>query len=132
MSVKINKNGKEYPLGVIPQSLYDDVFDLKDDSGWQNLTTAYNIAKYRKKGLIVEIMIRVLNDSDIPSQTAVTVGTLPEGYRPSIVIYGTGNVGSTGNELAYIYVDTSGVVQIVNTSSSTQRYLFVNLTFIAG
>lgn len=29
MSIKINKNGKEYPLGVIPQSLYDDVEDLK-------------------------------------------------------------------------------------------------------
>ena len=30
MSVKINKNGNEYPLGVIPQSLYDDVEDLKE------------------------------------------------------------------------------------------------------
>lgn len=29
MSIKINKNGKEYPVGVIPQSLYDDVEDLK-------------------------------------------------------------------------------------------------------
>lgn len=30
MSIKINKNNKEYPLGVIPQSLYDDVEELKD------------------------------------------------------------------------------------------------------
>lgn len=30
MSVKINKNGKEYDLGFVPQSLYDDVEDLKD------------------------------------------------------------------------------------------------------
>ena len=30
MSIKINKNGNEYPLGVVPQSLYDDVEDLKE------------------------------------------------------------------------------------------------------
>jgi len=30
MSIKINKNGKEYDLGFVPQSLYDDVEDLKD------------------------------------------------------------------------------------------------------
>lgn len=30
MSMKVNKNGKGYPVGVIPQSLYDDVEDLKD------------------------------------------------------------------------------------------------------
>ena len=29
MSIKINKNGKEYDLGFVPQSLYDDVEDLK-------------------------------------------------------------------------------------------------------
>lgn len=28
--MKINKNGKEYDLGFVPQSLYDDVEDLKD------------------------------------------------------------------------------------------------------
>ena len=30
MSIKINKNSKEYSLGFVPQSLYDDVEDLKD------------------------------------------------------------------------------------------------------
>lgn len=30
MSVKINKNGKEYDLGFVPQSLYDDVEELKE------------------------------------------------------------------------------------------------------
>lgn len=29
MSVKINKNGKEYPVGVIPQNVIDDVTELK-------------------------------------------------------------------------------------------------------
>ena len=29
MSMKVNKNGKEYDLGFVPQSLYDDVEDLK-------------------------------------------------------------------------------------------------------
>lgn len=31
MSIKINKNGKEYDLGFIPQSLYDDVANIYDD-----------------------------------------------------------------------------------------------------
>ena len=39
MSVKINKNDKEYPIGVIPQSLYDDVEDLKDM--FKEVTTPY-------------------------------------------------------------------------------------------
>lgn len=30
MSVKINKNGKEYPIGVIPQNVIDDVTALKN------------------------------------------------------------------------------------------------------
>lgn len=30
MSIKINKNGKEYDLGFVPQQLYDDVEDLKE------------------------------------------------------------------------------------------------------
>lgn len=30
MSAKMNKDGKEYPIGVIPQSIIDDVFDLKE------------------------------------------------------------------------------------------------------
>jgi len=29
MSVKINKNGKEYHVGTIPQNVIDDVEDLK-------------------------------------------------------------------------------------------------------
>jgi hypothetical protein len=31
MSAEIIKNGKKYPLGFVPQSLYDDVEDLKDE-----------------------------------------------------------------------------------------------------
>lgn len=30
MSMKVNKNGKEYDLGFVPQSLYDDVEELKE------------------------------------------------------------------------------------------------------
>lgn len=30
MSIKINKNNKEFPLGFVPQSLYDDVAELKE------------------------------------------------------------------------------------------------------
>lgn len=29
MSMKINKNGKEYPVGTIPQNVIDDVTELK-------------------------------------------------------------------------------------------------------
>lgn len=53
MSIKINKNGKEYPLGVIPQSLYDDVEDLKD--AYKNVTILIppnitNYAAYKNAG----------------------------------------------------------------------------------
>lgn len=36
MSAKINKNGKKYPIGVIPQNVIDDVTELKSAVGGLN------------------------------------------------------------------------------------------------
>lgn len=52
MSIKINKNNKEYPLGVIPQSLYDDVEDLKNKVGLLNMrkvADSISTGTYRSK-----------------------------------------------------------------------------------
>ena len=46
MSIKINKNGKEYDLGFVPQSLYDDVKDLKEANNNRKLDFAVDIRAY--------------------------------------------------------------------------------------
>ena len=77
MSMKINKNGKEYPVGVIPQSLYDDVEDLKEAmqvkiaSDWNEALT--NAKEYISFHAIVLIDTYNINYKGLSLQISVPV-----------------------------------------------------------
>lgn len=79
MSLKINKNGKEYDLGFVPQSLYDDVEDLKDaieKSEWSELFTLNANVRYRYNSHIL-IVYPTGAESSLGVWGSSTLGTLP-------------------------------------------------------
>lgn len=61
MSIKINKNGKKYPIGVLPQNVIDDVAFLKNASNYS--TTEHKVGKW-------------IDGSDLYEKT-VSCGALP-------------------------------------------------------
>ncbi len=78
--MKANKNGKEYPIGVIPQSLYDDVEDLKDAMDTTELTVTpangtIQAGSVKRKDDMVVINLRYVSTS--ASAVGDTIVTLP-------------------------------------------------------
>lgn len=119
MSIKINKNDKEYPLGFVPQSLYDTIAELSEDSGWLETTSlSGNTVKYRKIGNLVAI--RRGTTASIQTNTETTIGTLPTGFRP-IANAGFG-VRSEQSGTAQINVSTNGNVSIVSSANFIPAY----------
>ena len=98
MSIKINKNDKEYPLGVIPQSLYDDVEDLKDeineikDKSIVTLTSTDNLDNCTNPNVIYQV-----NSGDTPSNA-------PTGFNIYSVIVTKSGWGF--NQIAILYNGT--------------------------
>lgn len=87
MSIKINKNNKEYDLGFVPQSLYDDVEDLKDAMDTTELTVTpangtIQAGSVKRKDDMVVINLRYVSTS----ATAVgdTIITLPYNVTSNI------------------------------------------------
>ena len=115
MSMKVNKNGKEYPIGVIPQSLYDDVEDLKEASKYS--TTEHKVGKW-------------IDGSDLYEKT-VSCGALPNATSKDIS-HGIANIskiveikGYATNGTLYLPLPfagasaTSGISVYANTSNIT-------------
>ena len=79
------------------------------DSGWQELTPT---VQYRKKNGVVYISGRSAGQQTIPASTYYTLGTLPEGYRPTIEVrLGADTSGDNGFEIVAL-ATPSGLVRI--------------------
>lgn len=112
MSMKINKNGKEYKLGAIPQNVIDDVTFLKNASTYS--TTEHKVGKW-------------IDGSDLYEKT-VSCGTLPNATSKTVA-HGIANIskiveikGYSTNRTLYLPLPfagasaTSGISVYVGTS----------------
>ena len=97
------------------------------DSGWLNLRTDF-IAKYRKYGKVVEVSINT-QTSGVPSGSAV-IGTLPEGYRPSLYMRVPCRLGNNQTAIGSMEISTNGAITAINSSGSTEQYFMGNTIFI--
>lgn len=93
-----------------------------DDSGWIELVS---LCKYRKKNGIVTVRI---NASIALTTDWVTKGTLPDGYRPSEVIYQPGySLGSGSVNIAFL-ITTGGAIQARLNSGATSATITTGTT----
>lgn len=93
------------------------------DTAWKTLTTDFN---YIKRGGIVFVDFYKTNQSLSTSWT--TIGTLPDGYRPSHNIYGPAMSLGTP-QIAYFINRSSGVVQMRTNSGSGSYVTAFNISF---
>lgn len=131
--VKIRKDGQEYGIGVIPQSLYDDVEDLKDantlvdiwDDVTPNTTAVSNVYAYstHRVGKVLKFYVVIgliggLSDGtelfSLSGINAVSANTLI--YNNNKQIVGTADI--SGNKIK-LYFGVS--------NSSTCRFSLVTL-----
>lgn len=97
---------------------------LTEDTGWINLISGDDTAKYRKIGTIVYLH---LTKSGLTVNTWSTIGTLPEGFRPSVSnLFFVGSDGS--NNFCSIQVSISGSIQA---KPSVSTYCYLDTSFIA-
>ena len=100
------------------------------DSGWRTLADK---VKYRKIGNIVEVRGTYTAPS---SGGGMTIGTLPNGYRPSnATVYNTNSISDTASKTYYTSVNTSGTLIISGSSGSTftkDSTYNVNIMFMVG
>lgn len=68
MSAKINKDGKEYPIGVIPQNVIDDVAFLKNASNYS--TTEHKVGKWIDGSDLYE---KTIDCGALPNATTITI-----------------------------------------------------------
>jgi hypothetical protein len=99
MSIKINKNNKEYDLGFVPQSLYDDVEDLKD--AVDDLTSKIKLISHAETS-DTSIGANSVADFDVTSE-------IPSGYYPISVTLERGTSA----------INAIGCLGIVNTAQSS-------------
>jgi len=100
-----------------------DWADMSVQSPFHTLTGA-NKARYRiNKSNQLEIKGMIY--SDYPVSNGTVIGTLPEGYRPSILSMHP--VASSGSRIGYIQIGTSGEIRFYNPISySAVVELFIN------
>lgn len=83
------------------------------DSGWQVLTAGVS---YRKVGRIV--CVTASKDSAAPKDSAVNLGTLPDGYRPSLIVYAPAQIGFREGRA---YVTSAGLVSFYNSGEAVTK-----------
>lgn len=103
----------------------EQLLALNSTSGIQTLNSRYG-CEYYKDGNIVTITIDFGN---IPvPQSGIVLGTLPQGYRPSLDIFAR---NSYDNQNGKIYVFKNGTVGITS-ASGTFNYMTVTVSFAAS
>lgn len=91
------------------------------DSGWKTLTPG---VKYRKHMGVVYI-VAVEDDYELTRNTWVGLGTLPDGYRPSILVSGPFGAGARySTYLGCFYLDTNGYLQVVSPAATVSTWTF--------
>lgn len=90
------------------------------DSGWKELST---YVQYRRKNGVVYITGRSAGGQSLPASTYVTLGTLPDGYRPSQEVR-IGSDTSGGNYQILAAVTSGGLVRIWASSANAYWDIF--------
>lgn len=125
MSAKINKNGKEYPIGIIPQNVIDDVTELKSAVDVLNTysSSAVQVGTFLNKPLYRKTIQVAVN---IPSLVVTTVasGFLNKGI---VEMYGIikqtdGSIVSLGHyfdptSYSTLYMDINGDIRVLSKSA---------------
>lgn len=100
------------------------------DSGWMDLN---NAVKYRKKNGFVTIRADGNGDNKVTIgniNNPTNIGTLPEGFRPSIRIIGIGTPkDATGYEVQFNIEDTGDILAMYLSSSKTSYYWSFTATY---
>lgn len=104
------------------------------DSGWQTLAVntgngwTASVTQYRKIGGIVYLEFTALRSGGaFGADTAVTMATLPEGYRPQFTLRVPGLLGFDNPQPATCWITPPGLIQITNTPSGTASGRYVVL-----
>lgn len=99
---------------------YDVMDSTEADSGWIQPGTGLN-AKYRSVGKRVSVRLGVGSGAYLTGDSAVTVLTLPEGYRPGSDLYFTGYSKYNEEELPVVLSvsASTGVVTVKKAPWST-------------
>lgn len=130
MSIKINKDGKEYPIGVIPAEVVKTVNGTVTFLGnWGG-----SISVLKKRNKIVTASIRY-QTGYATSFTYEKIATLPSGFMPSDVIVAScvkmDTQGTTPTGHGIIVFETNGDVLYYGDAFGFQEYAFVNASWIA-
>lgn len=122
-----NGNNK---FSVYPETgnvLLDGIL-IDNDTAWNNSGMTYSWVYYKRRNGLCTVSFGCWGAATIPSNSELTIGTLPSGYRPSIRINfmfnGLGlNAGQT-----YGYVSTDGVIHL-GSGGGSLSYFTGSVTF---
>lgn len=101
-------------LNEIKESV-NALYDMNEVSGWNLIDSGFG-CYYKKMGNIVSVRCQTTVEKTLAGFTSITIGTLPEGSRPSVNIRGTtyarGNSGSSS--AVYFEIKTNGEIKLFN------------------
>jgi len=125
MSMKAIKNGKEYPVGVIPQNVIDDVTFLKGASNYS--TTEHKIGKWIDGSDLYE---KTVSCGALPNSTGKTVPHSIANLKNIVEIRGYA-IRTVGNTLTYPlpFVNSGNTSRVELTVSSTNISITTNVDF---
>ena len=98
-----------------------------NESNWTSLVDG---CVYKKKNGYVTVMLTGSDKISIAANTATwtyTIGTLPEGYRPSRVIFDNVSYGSYNSSSGCIVINTDGKIYLCGQNAGT--YITTSVTF---
>lgn len=103
---------------------------ISPDSDWINfsLSVSTSSARYRVIGDVVDIRVSIT--SSINANTVINAGTVPTPIHPSGVVPLRAN--GSGGVPATAYIDSSGVLRVRNTYSSSSSQTWISGVYFLG
>ena len=126
MSIKVNKNGKEYPVGVIPSNYIRKVDELEDATFRGSVSVAADGVKTR--GTLLNELWEKINPSKLTNLSTLHLGaTICQYSLPNNNEYNFGSVVRDSDSITYITTVTvsesnSACERISITSSAVVSY----------
>jgi hypothetical protein len=131
--MKAVKDGKEYPVGIIPQNyitktdrLSDEVEGALDIKDLFTPSSGYYGKYTNRSNIVVGDINCIFNDSG-SSYTDIGL-TLASGYRPAYPIYSYGVDINTGNHVLML-INTDGKIEPFEGGTQNQIHLLFNFSF---
>lgn len=125
-ALTVDWSGNVECAGLVSVTRDSDTVNLSGASGSVAAYSTGSTATVRGYGVTV--------DSALSNGSTVTIGTVGEGYRPPLAMYGTcASVNSTACGRIMVTVNTNGTVQLTNRSGSnlaTTSALYFTVTYV--